>query len=487
MLAPASHSPILGQHIGMKRKNAVVAADLQTLVLGALRAADLGAVALAAVVAYWARHDSWSLPDLYLIAVLAAVILAANFFQLARLYVFANLSRLASQFGKIAMAWTAVMASLIALAYFTQTSVAFSRAFMIGWFALGFGALILVRLLLLLQLDKWRVDGRLAQNIAVIGAGEMGRAFLKHLADVDTHEFRIVGVFDDRKDRLPSELEGHKVAGTVDDLIAHSKTGAVDAIIVAMPWQASSDLQELIKKLKTVPVDVKLCPDYIGTYLPARGFHAIAGIPMLSVLERPLSGWSLVLKALEDRVLGAILLVLLSPVLALVALAIRLDSPGPILFRQPRYGFANNPIVVYKFRSMYHGRVEAPHVPQATRDDPRVTRVGKFLRKTSLDELPQLLNVLKGDMSLVGPRPHAVAHNEQYAKIIDDYLARHRVKPGITGWAQVNGLRGETDTPEKMRRRVQFDLYYIDNWSLIFDLKILALTPIAVLGKENAY
>jgi len=475
MLAQLQMPVGLGQQTEMKRKNNVVAADLQTLVLGALRVADVGVVALAAWVAYWARHDSWAIPDLYLIAILAAMGLAANYLQIARLYVFENLSRLASQFGKIAMAWTGVMASLIALAYFTQTSVAFSRAFAIGWLALGFGGLILVRLLLLMQIDRWRAQGRLAMNVAVIGAGEMGRAFLKHLAEVRTQEYRIVGVFDDRRDRLPEAIEGHPV------------TGPVDEIVVALPWQASADLQELIKKLKVVPVDVKLCPDYIGTYLPARGFHAIAGIPMLSVLERPLSGWSLVLKALEDRVLAALLLVVLSPVLLAVFAAVKLDSPGPALFRQRRYGFANNEIVVYKFRTMYHQRAEEPSVPQATKNDPRVTRVGRFLRRSSLDEFPQLLNVLFGDMSLVGPRPHAVAHNEQYAKIIDDYLARHRVKPGMTGWAQVNGLRGETDTPEKMRRRVQFDLFYIDNWSLLFDMKILMLTPFAILGKENAY
>jgi len=487
MLAQLQMPAGLGQQTEMKRKNNVVAADLQTLVLGALRVADVGVIALAAWVAYWARHDSWAIPDLYLIAILAAMGLAANYFQIARLYVFENLSRLASQFGKLAAAWTGVMASLIALAYFTQTSVAFSRAFALGWLALGFGALILVRLTMLVQIDRWRQQGRLAMNVAVIGAGEMGRAFLRHLADVRTQEYRIVGVYDDRRERLPEAIEGQPVAGTVDDLIAYCKRNPVDEIVIALPWQASADLQELIKKLKVVPVDVKLCPDYIGTYLPARGFHAIAGIPMLSVLERPLSGWSLVLKALEDRILAAILLVVLSPLLLAVALAVKLDSPGPALFRQRRYGFANNEIVVYKFRTMYHQRAEEPSVPQATKDDPRVTRVGRFLRRSSLDEFPQLLNVLFGDMSLVGPRPHAVAHNEQYAKIIDDYLARHRVKPGMTGWAQVNGLRGETDTPEKMRRRVQFDLYYIDNWSLLFDLKILALTPIAILGKENAY
>jgi putative colanic acid biosynthesis UDP-glucose lipid carrier transferase len=487
MLAHLERHRVFGQTADMKRKTSVVAADLQTLVLGGLRVADASVVAAAGFAAYWARHNSLAVPDLYLIAILAAMGLAANYLQVARVYVFGNLSRLASQFGKVAMAWTGVMASLIALAYFTQTSVAFSRAFALGWLALGFGGLILVRLLLLMQIDRWRRQGRLAMNVAVIGAGEMGRAFLKHLADVATQEYRIVGVFDDRKDRLPDAIEGHRVVGTVDDLIAYCRTHALDEIVVALPWQASADLQELIKKLKTVPVDVKLCPDYIGTYLPARGFHAIAGIPMLSVLERPLSGWSLVLKALEDRILAALLLLLLGPLLLAVAALVKLDSPGPALFRQRRYGFANDEIVVYKFRTMFHARVEDASVPQAKRDDPRITRIGKFLRRSSLDEFPQLLNVLRGDMSLVGPRPHAVAHNEQYATIIDDYLARHRVKPGMTGWAQVNGLRGETDTPEKMRRRVQFDLYYIDNWSLLLDLKILALTPIAILGKENAY
>ena len=487
MLAPPETFGIFDQTSEMKRKTTVVAADLQTLVLGGLRVADAGIVAAAGFAAYWARHDNLAVPDLYLIAILAAMGLAANYLQIARVYVFENLSRLASQFGKIAMAWTGVMASLIALAYFTQTSVAFSRAFALGWLALGFGGLILVRLLLLVQIDRWRRQGRLAMNVAVIGAGEMGRAFLKHLAAVATHECRIVGVFDDRKDRMPETIEGQRLAGTVDDLIAYCRTHPVDEIVVALPWQASADLQELIKKLKIVPVDVKLCPDYIGTYLPARGFHAIAGIPMLSVLERPLSGWSLVLKGLEDRVLAALLLVLLGPLLLGIAALVKLDSPGPALFRQRRYGFANNEITVFKFRTMYHQRADDASVPQATRNDPRVTRIGKFLRRSSLDEFPQLLNVLRGDMSLVGPRPHAVAHNEQYATIIDDYLARHRVKPGMTGWAQVNGLRGETDTPEKMRRRVQFDLHYIDNWSLLFDLKILALTPLAILGKENAY
>jgi putative colanic acid biosynthesis UDP-glucose lipid carrier transferase len=215
----------------------------------------------------------------------------------------------------------------------------------------------------------------------------------------------------------------------------------------------------------------------------------IAGVPLLNIFERPMSGWSHVAKAVEDRLLAALLLILGSPVMLLIALAVGLDSPGGVLFRQKRYGFNNEVIEVIKFRTMRadaaeHGQAE---VRQAARADPRVTRVGRILRRTSLDELPQLLNVLSGEMSLVGPRPLAVAHNELYAPLIDAYLGRHRVKPGITGWAQVNGLRGETETLAKMERRVEYDLYYIEHWSLGFDLRILARTLLVGFAHPNAY
>ncbi len=470
----------------MPSRRRVVAADLETIVLGALRVADVLIVAMAAIVSYYLRHENIQIPGLYILAIFAAVALTANYMQIARLYVFAQLERLAAQIGRLAASWTAVILSLIAIAYFTQTSVAFSRAFVLGWFALSFGGLILVRLVLLLQIDRWRRAGRLSLNVAVIGAGDVGRHLIRQL-DRSRGQYRIVGVFDDRGDQAPDWVEGHRVLGTIDDLVQLTRTFIIDEIIVALPWQSAVGIHEIIKKLKSVPVNVKICPDYVGWSLPVRGFQAIAGMPMLTALERPLSGWNMVLKALEDRIFAAILLVMLLPVLLLVALAIRLDSPGPVMFRQRRYGFNNDPITVFKFRTMHHAPADEANVPQARRNDPRVTRVGAFLRRTSLDELPQLLNVLNGEMSLVGPRPHAVAHNEQYAKIIDDYLSRHRVKPGITGWAQVNGLRGETDTPEKMRRRVEADLYYIDNWSLLLDLKILFLTPFVGLVNKNAY
>jgi putative colanic acid biosynthesis UDP-glucose lipid carrier transferase len=466
-------------------RSRVVAADLEALVSGALRVADAAIVIAAAILSYGFRHGTYVLPNLYLMAVMAAVALTVNYMHIARVYQFTNLTRLTTQFGLLSMSWTAVMLSLIALAYFTQTSIAFSRAFVLGWFLISFGGFVLARVLLLMQIDRWRRAGRLSQNVAVIGAGPLGRQLLRHLASLGEEQYRIVGVFDDQV--KVSLVEGYHHLGTIDDLVHYVRTHPVDEVIVAIPWQDTADIQSVVKRLKVLPINVKLCPDYVGWTLPVRRFLPLAGVPMLAVLERPLSGWNFVLKALEDRVLAAGLVLLFGPLLLLIAAAIKLDSSGPALFRQKRYGFNNNPITVYKFRTMHVGASNNEAVPQAKRNDPRVTRVGAILRRTSLDELPQLLNVMKGEMSLVGPRPHAVVHNEQYAKIIDDYLSRHRVKPGITGWAQVNGLRGETDTPEKMARRVQFDLYYIDNWSLLFDIKILLLTPFLGFVNKNAY
>ena len=214
-------------------------------------------------------------------------------------------------------------------------------------------------------------------------------------------------------------------------------------------------------------------------------------VPVLDVVDKPIADWDLVLKWLFDKIVGATLLVLLSPVFVATAIAVKLDSRGPVLYRQKRYGFNNELIEVFKFRSMHVDQCDAAAVKLVTKGDPRVTRVGRFIRKTSLDELPQLLNVvLKGDLSLVGPRPHALqakADNRLYDQVVDGYFARHKVKPGITGWAQVNGRRGETDTEEKIQRRVEHDLYYIENWSVFFDLYILAVTPFALLKSDNAY
>jgi Undecaprenyl-phosphate glucose phosphotransferase len=242
--------------------------------------------------------------------------------------------------------------------------------------------------------------------------------------------------------------------------------------------------------LAVTPVDIRLAPDLVPPEFRSHHYVEVAGMPMLGVFDQPISGWNQLFKALEDRLLGVIFLMLLAPVMALIAIAIRLETPGPVLFRQIRYGFNNQEIGVLKFRTMDAGRMDPAGARQAKRNDPRVTRVGRFLRKWSLDELPQLFNVLRGDMSIVGPRPHPLtlkAAGRSFEDVVERYAARHKVKPGITGWAQVNGWRGETDTVEKAEKRVEYDLEYIENWSLWFDLYIMAKTVVVLFRNRNTY
>jgi len=239
-----------------------------------------------------------------------------------------------------------------------------------------------------------------------------------------------------------------------------------------------------------LPVDVRLAANSSRVRLRPRAYSYIGPAPMLDVLDKPLGDWDIVIKGVFDRLVGAVALLLLSPVMLIAAVAIKLDSRGPILFKQLRYGFNNQLIAVYKFRTLHHDEADADAETLVTPDDSRVTRIGHFLRRTSIDELPQLINVVfQGDLSLVGPRPHALrakAANHLYTEVVDNYFARHRVKPGITGWAQINGWRGVTDTEEKLQRRVEHDLYYIENWSMFFDLYILAMTPVALVAGKNA-
>jgi Undecaprenyl-phosphate glucose phosphotransferase len=280
------------------------------------------------------------------------------------------------------------------------------------------------------------------------------------------------------------------VLGTVDHLVDLIRRDMVDQVIVALPWTADLRLRTVVGKLEKTPVSIRLAPDLAAFSFPNRRFTLVGRLPMMQLFERPISGWSFVMKAMEDRLLAGFLSLALLPLLAMVALAIKIDSPGPVFFRQKRYGFNHNLFDCWKFRTMHHHMADATAEVLTRRNDVRITRVGRLLRKTSLDELPQLINVLKGDMSLVGPRPHATsakAAGRLYEEAVDAYAGRHRVKPGITGWAQVNGWRGETDTLEKIERRVEYDLFYIEHWSLFFDLKILLRTALVVIGDREAY
>jgi Undecaprenyl-phosphate glucose phosphotransferase len=289
---------------------------------------------------------------------------------------------------------------------------------------------------------------------------------------------------------LNPRLADYRFGGDLEALVQEARSGAIDDVVVALPWSEDERVMAIVSKLRELPVNVYLASDLIGFRTEFRSPPGHFGaLPVVQLVGRPMSGWDSVIKSLEDYVLASILVVASSPLLLAIAVAIKLDSRGPVLFRQKRLGFNNQVIDVYKFRSMHAEAGHAAHAAktrQATRD-PRVTRVGGFLRRWSLDELPQLFNVLNGTMSLVGPRPHALDHNEDFARQIRGYFARHRVKPGITGLAQVRGYRGATDTPEKLEGRVRNDIFYVDNWSLSFDVQILLRTFVICLVGKNAY
>jgi putative colanic acid biosynthesis UDP-glucose lipid carrier transferase len=471
----------------MARPSLLTASDAQRLLVGALRIADVAAVCGAGFGAYWLRHGFVETPRLYVAAIVLGAVLAAGYMHSARVYSFAALRQTALQLGTVTICWIAVIATVLLLAYAMKISDEVSRVWAGSWFGLAFAGFAAVRLAMLLQVARWMRSGVLTLNVAIVGAGELGQRLIRFLEGQEDAGVRLIGLYDDRQTRVPRRVGDHAVLGTVDDLVHHMRERKVDEIILALPWRAEAHLIQILGKLKAVAAEVRLCPEAVAFELPNLGYATVLGVPMLKILERPLAGWSTVAKAVEDRVLAGLLLALLSPAVAIIAAAIALDSRGPVLFRQTRYGFNNNVFRVLKFRTMYHVEDAGSEIVQARRNDPRVTRVGRWLRCTSLDELPQLLNVLAGDMSLVGPRPHAVPHNVKYAGLLDGYLQRHRVKPGITGWAQVRGFRGEVRSAEEMRLRVQHDLYYIEHWSLLLDLKILFLTLFTGFVHRKAY
>ena len=298
-------------------------------------------------------------------------------------------------------------------------------------------------------------------------------------------------MFDDRSgDRAPDDIDGVKKLGSFDELVRFARSNRVDTLLVALPTTAETRVLELLKRLWVLPVEIRLSALDSRLRFNSGIYSYFGNVPFFDIYKKPLADWDYVLKGASDRIIAGLMLLVSLPIFALIAMAIKLDSSGPVFFRQRRFGFNNELIEVYKFRSLSHENQDANAEKLVTANDDRVTRVGRFLRRSSLDELPQLITVLKGDMAMVGPRPHAVlakAGDQLYGDVVDGYFARHRVKPGLTGWAQINGWRGETDTDEKIRRRTEFDLYYIDNWSLLFDLYIILRTPWALLKGENAY
>jgi Undecaprenyl-phosphate glucose phosphotransferase len=428
----------------------------------------------------------------YVWAILGIAALAMLAFQAADIYQVGAFRGHEKQYFRLASAWSVVFLVAIGVSFFLKAGDQFSRAWLGSFYVLGLVVLVAFRRGLFLLVRRWTREGRLDRRTVIVGADGNGEALVSALAAQRDSDIRVVGVFDDRGDeRSAPDCAGRPKLGTVDDLVEFARRTRIDLVIFALPISAENRILQMLKKLWVLPVDIRLSAHNNRLRFRPRSYSYLGGVPVLDVADRPITDWDVVMKWLFDKCVGGLMLLGFAPIMLIVALAIKLDSRGPVFFKQKRYGFNNEPIEVFKFRSLHADKTDATAAKSVTRDDPRVTRVGRIIRKTSLDELPQLINVVfKGNLSLVGPRPHAVLQKFQdrrFDEAVDGYFARHRVKPGLTGWAQINGSRGEIDSAEKIQRRVELDLYYIENWSVLFDLYILAKTPIALLKTEHAY
>ena len=384
--------------------------------------------------------------------------------------------------------WVISLSVLACVAYFTREGTDFARGSMFTWVMLGGSSIALARMIMRVVMESLHSSGWAVTKCAIVGANPLGLQLLENINQNPGSGLQLIGFFDDRRQQRDCELveAQNYTIGRLDDLVARVQAGEVSTVFLTLPMRAESRIRWLLEKLADTTANVYIVPDFFVFELLHSRWSSVGGLPAVSVFETPLygvDGWS---KRVFD--FGAALcgLILISPIMVGCALLVKLTSRGPVFFRQKRYGLDGKEIWVWKFRSM---RVcdNGPVVQQATKRDPRITPIGSFLRRSSLDELPQLFNVLEGSMSLVGPRPHATAHNEHYRKLIKGYMLRHKVKPGITGLAQVEGFRGETDTLDKMQKRVEFDHRYIREWSLWLDLKILIKTFGVVLQQKNAY
>ena len=352
------------------------------------------------------------------------------------------------------------------------------------WFVSVLVSLCVYRVVLRLILRALRSQGINTRSVVIAGAGTLGQQLANNIIANSSFGLVFGGYYDDAAPK--EKLVAAQTIGNLEQLVADCKEGGIDRVYIVLPPQAYERRKWLVKQLADSTASVYIVPDVFTYQLLHSRSDTIMGIPTISIYDSPLDGSNAIIKRIEDIVLSTLILILISPVLLGLALVVKFTSKGPVFFKQNRYGIDGKPIKVWKFRSM-NVMEDGAKVTQATKNDSRFTPIGQFIRKTSLDELPQFINVLQGQMSIVGPRPHAVAHNEEYRKLVDGYMLRHKVKPGITGWAQINGWRGETDTLDKMEKRIEFDLEYIRNWSLLFDLKIVFLTIFKGFINKNAY
>jgi len=431
--------------------------------------------ALACVAAY---HDE---PFAAPYVIVALIVFSLSFPGVSRL----NL-RMLMLVRDVAFDWALLAALLLLFGYASGYLKVFPQEVILSWIVATPIAMVAANVAAKLLVPRVLAAEANQKRAVIAGFNEIGLKLARQLRDSNTLGVRLVGFFDDRQHVRLGNLDGHALLGTLDTLGEYARNNPVDMIYLALPMATQPRILRVLDSLRDTTASIYFVPDIFVTDLIQGRLDDVAGVPVVAVCETPFIGINGLIKRASDIVLGSLILLLASPVMLAVAAAVKLTSPGPVIFSQRRYGLDGKEIVVYKFRSM---RVceDGENVAQAKRDDSRITRLGAFLRRTSLDELPQFFNVLQGRMSIVGPRPHAVAHNEMYRKLIKGYMIRHKVKPGITGLAQVKGLRGETDTLDKMKARIECDLDYLRRWSLRLDIAIILKTVLVVLRDKNAY
>ncbi len=464
----------------------------QSIVIGITGIFDAAATIITGLLMYalyLADKHPEKLP-IYAVTVGLYALLFVQTLYAAGMYRFARIIEPGRQVPRIVAASMILFLIFLACGFILKISAEFSRVWAFGWLAISMVTVVMSRFAVAGLVRRWAAMGRIRRRIVIYGGETQGERLIRHIEELNEPWNQIVGVFDDRQSRIGEAVGGYPVLGRLDDLVDWCRRHRADDILLALPWSADVRLLEITRELAALPVNIRLSPEVAGARLVHQRTSHQFGIPMLNLMEKPMSGWSAVIKQILDLVLGSIFTLLGLPLLLLTALAIKLESPGPVFFRQQRYGFNHQLIEVFKFRTMYVDRQDA-HAEQLTeRNDLRITRVGAWLRRLSIDELPQLFNVLRGEMSVVGPRPHALrakAGGKLYEDVVDEYAVRHKVKPGITGWAQVNGWRGSTDREEDLIGRVQHDLYYIDNWSVLFDFIIILRTAWVVLHGKNSF
>jgi putative colanic acid biosysnthesis UDP-glucose lipid carrier transferase len=437
---------------------------------------------------YFLIYYSYKTADYYTLAITFNWVLTVMLMYFGGLYSFENIVGHGKTTDRIIIACLTSLILMISAAFTIKISSTYSRLWMGAFLASCIVSLIAERAVVSWAVKKLSEKHAASYGVVVYGAGVQVKELLNYISKANMRFINVSAVFLEDHGKQNAETTGIHSSGDLESLISHFRKGDIDDIIVSMPWDDEKSINATVSRLRQLPANIYLSADIVGLHLPLRqppGYFQ--KLPIFQLVGKPLSEGDVILKQLMDYASGIILLLLLSPFLLIVGALIKIDSPGPAIFKQKRLGFNNRTFEIYKFRTMTHSQNIPDRTIQATANDVRITRIGKILRKTSIDELPQLLNVLNGTMSLVGPRPHALDHNEEYAAKIRGYFSRHRVKPGITGLAQVKGFRGLTDTLSKMEGRVKYDMEYADSWSLLLDVKILVLTIFMAVRGTNAF